>query len=107
MTTNIETRKIELIAFIASLQHEEAVNALEKIVKKLKPKTYKREKSESSFVSDSDIEFFKRPIRKTITADEIALEQNWQPIDEKEMAEIVRRMDIQEPIELLLSQLTK
>jgi len=107
MTANIEKRKIDLIAFIAALQQDEAIKAFEKIVKKLKPKNYKKENSESSIVSEADIEYFKRPVRKTITADELAREQNWQPIDEAKMDELVKLMDIQEPIELLLSQLTK
>lgn len=46
-------------------------------------------------------------MRKTITADGLAREQNWQHIDEAKMDELVKLMDIQEPIELLLSQLTK
>lgn len=107
MTANIGTRKIELITFMAALQQEEAVQAFEKIARKLKPKTYKKEETASLKVSEADIEYFKRPTRKTITADQLAIEQNWQPIDEAKMDELVRLMDIQEPIELLLSQLTK
>ena len=107
MNTNIESRKIELIAFIAALQQEEMLLAFEKILRKLKPKTHEIEDERSSIVSEADIEYYKRPTRKTITVDEIAMEQNWQPIDEAKMDKLVKLMDIQEPIELLLSQLTK
>ena len=68
MITNIESRKVELIAFIALLQQEEA-------------------------------------IRENVTVEDLIKEQNWQPIDENKMDAISKRLDIKEPIELLLSQL--
>lgn len=68
MITNIESRKVELIAFIALLQQEEA-------------------------------------IRENVTVEDLIKEQNWQPIDENKIDAISNRLNIKEPIELLLSQL--
>lgn len=104
MVANIEARKIDLIAFIATLQQEESVIAIEKTVKKLKPYKLKKQK-QTSIVSEADIAYFKRPKPFNITPDELAKAQNWKHTDAKEMSAIVKRMDIQEPIELLLAQL--
>lgn len=104
MVANFEARKIDLIAFIAALQQEESVIAIEKTVKKLKPYKLKKQKN-TSVVSETDIAYFKRPIPFTITPDELARTQNWKHTDVKEMKAIAKRINIQEPIELLLSQL--
>jgi leucyl-tRNA synthetase len=57
-------------------------------------------------LSKVEITHFSRPIREDITVDDLAKEQNWQPIDEQKMDAIVKKMDIKEPIELLMAQLT-
>ncbi len=103
MVTNIESRKVELIAFIVMLQQEEAISAIEKIVQEVK--SSKKQKHEQQMVSEAEVQYFKRPIRENVTVEELIQEQNWQPIDENKMDAIVKRLDIQEPIELLLSQL--
>jgi leucyl-tRNA synthetase len=57
-------------------------------------------------LSKTEITHYSRPIRENITVDDLAKEQNWQPIDEQKMDAIVKKMDIKEPIELLMAQLT-
>lgn len=119
MVTNLEARKLALITFIATLQQEEAMLAFEQLfhefvqkARKPKSKVAKttveplKTRLSKSNISEADIEYFKRPIRATITVDDLVREQNWQLIDEKKMDAIVRKMAITEPIELLLSQLT-
>ncbi len=101
MITNIESRKVELIAFIALLQQEEAIIAIEKTVQQFKSS----KKQYQHIVSEEEVQYFKRPIRENVTVDDLIREQNWQPIDENKMEAIVKRLDIKEPIELLLSQL--
>jgi hypothetical protein len=105
MVANIESRKVNLIAFIASLQQEEVVSAFENIVQQFKPKKNYNTQQEISTVSEADIQYFKRPIRENITVDDLVFEQKWQPINEKKMDEIVKRLGITEPIEDLLAQL--
>ena len=56
-------------------------------------------------VFEAEVQYFKRPIRENVTVEELIREQNWQPIDESKMDAIAKRLDIKEPIELLLSQL--
>ena len=101
MVTNIESRKVELIAFIALLQQEEAISAIEKIVQQFKSS----KKQYQHFVSEAEVQYFKRPMRDNVTVEDLIQEQNWQPIDENKMDAISKRLDIKEPIELLLSQL--
>lgn len=101
MVTNIESRKVELIAFIALLQQEEAISAIEKTVQEVKS----TKKQKQQIVSEAEVQYFKRPIRENVTVEELIQEQNWQPIDENKMDAIAKRLNIQEPIELLLSQL--
>ena len=105
MVSNIESRKIELITFIAALQQEEVIAAIENIAHKFKLPKYTNPKQVLSTLSETEIAYFNRPIRQNITVEELAFEQKWQPIDEKRMDAIVVKLAITEPIELLLSQL--
>jgi hypothetical protein len=101
-TTNIENRKMELISFIITLQQEEAVAAFERIVKRVK----KVAEPVIEQKNELDLAHFARPIRKNITIEELMQEQHSTPIDKATMDAIVKRMNIQEPIEELLAQLT-
>ncbi len=103
MGINIETRKVELIAFIAQLQQEEAISAIEKAVKQYT--RYKNPEYEHQLVSETNVQYFKRPIRDNISIEDLVREQNWKPIDEAKMDAIAQKMDIKEPIELLMAQL--
>ncbi|MEN9612909.1 MAG: hypothetical protein RLZZ628_3723 [Bacteroidota bacterium] len=118
MVTNLETRKLALITFIATLQQEEAMIAFEQLLdefvqkartsqsKAIKTKVEHSTKIKpKSKISKTDLEYFKRPMRADVNVDDLAKEQNWQPIDEKKMDALVQQMAITEPIELLLAQL--
>jgi hypothetical protein len=118
MVTNLETRKLALITFIATLQQEEAMIAFEQLlhefVKKTRQSKSKVPKTDiehvakikpKSKVSKTDIEYFKRPMRADVNVNDLAKEQNWQPIDEKKMDALVQQMAITEPIEFLMAQL--
>lgn len=48
-----------------------------------------------------------KPMRKTITVEQLKKEQNYQPFSKQEYEEIVAELDIQEPVEDLLKMLTK
>ena len=47
-----------------------------------------------------------RPLRKAVTAEQLAHEQGYQKTDWKRVEQLAKEMDIQEPIEDLLAQLT-
>lgn len=48
-----------------------------------------------------------KPMKKTLDVEEMIREQNWKPVDLEEWHRLVEELDIQEPIEQLLAQLTK
>lgn len=102
VATNIENRKMELISFIITLQQEEAVAAFERIVPSLK-KTVKSKKKTSK---KEDLTHFARPIRDDITIEELMQEQQFTVFDRKGFDQIIKKMDVKEPIEELLAQLT-
>lgn len=101
-TTSIENRKMELISFIITLQQEDAVAAFERIVKRVKKVAVPTVEQKNEL----DLAHFARPIRKTITIEELMAEQHSTPINKVRMDSIVKAMDIQEPIEELLALLT-
>ncbi len=101
-TTSIENRKMELISFIITLQQEDAVAAFERIVKRVK----KVAEPAIEQKKELDLAHFARPIRKNITIEELMQEQQFTVFDREGFDEIVKNLDIQEPIEKLLAQLT-
>jgi hypothetical protein len=112
MITNLETRKLALITFITTLQQEEAMIAFEQLLnefasktRKPKSKVPKTRVKPQSRVSKTDVDYFKRPMRADVNVNDLAKEQNWQPIDEKKMDALVQQMAITEPIEFLMAQL--
>ncbi len=92
---------MELISFIITLQQEEAVAAFERIVPSLK-KTVKSKKKTSK---KEDLTHFARPIRDDITIEELMQEQQFTVFDRKGFDQIIKKMDIKEPIEELLAQI--
>jgi hypothetical protein len=102
MVATIEYRKVKLIAFIAALQQEETINALENTIEQFE---FPESNNVSTTITQAELNHFKRPIRENITVEDLVSEQNWQPIDENKMDTIARKLDIKEPIELLMAQL--
>lgn len=102
MVASIECRKVKLIAFIAQLQQEETINALENTIEQFE---FTESNNVSTTITQAELNHFQRPIRENITVEDLVSEQNWQPIDENKMDTIARKLDIKEPIELLMAQL--
>ena len=46
-----------------------------------------------------------KPMRKTITVEEMVQEQDYKGTNKEEFMRLVRELDIQEPLEFLLAQL--
>ena len=103
VATNIENRKLKLISFIITLQQEDAVATFEQIVPRVKKMVKPTKKMR---VNGLDLAHFARPIRETITIEELMQEQQFTVFDREGFDQIVKNMDIQEPIEELLAQLT-
>jgi len=53
------------------------------------------------------LEQLARPIRPHFDLEEIKREQGYQPINREELEELIKELDIQEPLEDLLAMLTK
>ena len=91
MTKNIDNRKIKLIQEISLLKSEVEIYELEKTLKLLKLKS----KHGNIF----------KEIRKTISVEDLKKEQGYKGIDRAEFDKLVEELDIQEPLEELLSML--
>lgn len=121
LNNNIEQRKAQIIAFIASLQNESTIRSFEDVVKYFEKKIAEAETD--NIVSEPQVEYNvrpknktvkidefllnKKPIRKTIDIETLKREQGWKKQDKTKWDALVKELDIQEPIESLISQLTK
>ena len=104
VATNIQTRKMGLISFIITLEKDADVAAFERVV----PSVTKAVRPSKNGQKEAlDLAHFSRPMRENITIEELMREQHSTPIDKAKMDAIVKAMDIQEPIEVLLAQLTR
>lgn len=90
----LREKKIRLASKVLALEDEVLIDKLEKVL--------------TSYLSDKTIDatFFARPIPEDITLEELAKQQHQTPIDKKKMDAIIAALDIEEPIEDLLRQLT-
>ena len=97
-TINLNTRKYELISQVMRIEKEKNVRIIEDFFTQLfyKP-VYEKKYNKEIF----------KPIREDITIEEMIKEQNYTGFDREEFDILVKELDIQEPIEELLNQLTK
>lgn len=91
MTKSIEHRKEKLIQEIVAINSEEEINEVEKSIKQAKLRA-------------TNHNIFK-PMRKTISVDELVKEQNFKGIDRAKFDKLIEALDIQEPLEELLAML--
>lgn len=91
---SIAERKYHLIQLISSIEDEKVLVQIQ-------------EKLEAIRSKEELLAQITKPMKKTLDVEEMKREQNWKPVDKEELQEIIKQMDIQEPIELLLSQLSK
>ena len=91
MTKDLDSRKYKLIQEIMKLDSEEALSKLEEEVESIQ--------QEEVFWTAI------KPLRKTITLEQMIKEQNYKPIEKDEFFKMVDELDIEESIEELLSML--
>ena len=96
MSNNLELRKYHLISLIIALQDEDSLSALEAYL------------SQKSILNTSDLLLTKlaKPMRKTISVEELVKEQDYKSPSLESIRKLAREIDIQEPIEELLKMLT-
>jgi len=92
MTKDLDKRKYQLIRQIMNLDDEKAISRIE---------------HQLEFIhEDSDLWFsIIQPIRKSVSIDEMIEEQGYKPIGKEEFFEMVDELEIEEPLEELLSML--
>lgn len=92
--TDLSERKLELIKEVSEIRDEKDLNQLEEALRLI------RERQER-------IRKYSKPIRKKTDPEAIKRARNFKGHDKEEIFRLIREIDIQEPIELLLSQLSK
>ena len=92
MTLNLDSRKQQLIQRIAQIKEEKHFLMLERYMTDIEQE-------------NTDLEAIFKPVKKTITVEELIEEQNYTGIDKAKMDRLIEEMDIQEPLEDLLEML--
>ncbi len=90
----LNEKKVRLASWVLAMEDEALLDKLEKVL--------------SSYLVDKtvDLDFFARPVREGITVEDLVQQQHTTPIDKVKMDAIATAIDIEEPIEELLEQLT-
>lgn len=93
MTVNMGDRKLRLIQEIMNLKDERALAKLEHEVEAI----------------NKEAPFWEavKPIRQSITLEQMIAEQGYTPIEKEAFYEKVSKIDIEEPLEYLLAQLSR
>ena len=91
MTQHLDDRKNRIIREIMKINDESSLEAIENQLA-VSPSSVLREK-------------ILRPVRATISLEEMIKEQNYQPIEREEFFELATAIGIEESIEELLAQL--
>ena len=91
MTKDLDSRKYKLIQEIMKLDNEKALSKLEEEVEAIQ--------QEEIFWTAI------KPLRRTITLEQMIKEQNYKPIEKDEFFKMVDELEIEESIEELLSML--
>ena len=91
---DIAARKLEIIQAISQMQGEGEISQLEAAVRQIRKQNERNKK-------------YRAIIREKTDPEEIKRIRGFKGHDKEEIFRLIREIDIQEPIELLLSQLTK
>ena len=103
VATNIQTRKMELISLIITLEQDADVAAFERVVPSVKKAVEKPKKRAENV---PNLAHYVSSTRENITIEELMREQQFTVFDREGFDQIVKNLDIKEPIEELLAQLT-
>jgi hypothetical protein len=92
MTQDINTRKYKLIQQIIQLDDEQAISRIEQEVKQ-------------ALSTDEKLNLVIKPIRKSLTIDQMVEEQEYKPIKADEFFNIANEIEWEESLEELLEML--
>ncbi|NUQ26168.1 MAG: hypothetical protein HUU34_19635 [Saprospiraceae bacterium] len=88
----VETKKYKLIEKITSLKDEEVLNKLDLVID---------EYSRGNFILMEIV----KPIREKLDIEQLKKEQYYQGFDKDEVDQLIKEIDLQEPIEELLEMI--
>lgn len=97
MTKTLEAKKMRLIARIIESKDESEVDALAAALRQFRTKRPRKTVVEEQIF---------RPMRKSISVEQLAREQGFKGIDRAAFDKLVADINLQEPVEMLLAQLT-
>ena len=95
--------------FIEQLSEEEKLDLLVQLSKSLKNTRHsstRKNQRKKNPVIDTTLSTLAKPMRKTLTLEDLIHEQNYQGGDQKRFDQKAAKLNILEPIEELLAQLT-
>jgi hypothetical protein len=96
-TQTLEILKQNLNFRITKIDKEESLRQIEKVIDLVEHSPNKKQMEMLKELS--------KPIKEKTDIEEMIREQNWKPIDRKEFDRLVKELDIQEPLEQLLSDI--
>lgn len=93
MTKPLDAKKIALIKQITEMDSEAGLDKVEQTINDIN--------------HQAELDNIFKPMRESISVEELRKEQNYQGIDRDEFFRLIDELDIQEPIEDLLAMLSK
>ena len=92
---DIAARKLEIIQAISKMQGEQEISKVEAAIREILAH------------HERNLKYGVKKIPEKFDADAVRCSRGYRKPDKEEIFRLIREIDIQEPIELLLSQLTK
>ena len=92
MTKNLDSIKFSIIKEIMEIDEETVLTRIKEDISSIRSK-------------NSLLEKVTQPTRTSVSLDDMKKEQNYSPIQKEEFFKLVEEIDIEEPLEDLLSQL--
>ncbi|HRI60743.1 MAG TPA: hypothetical protein PK228_13490 [Saprospiraceae bacterium] len=91
---NIAAQKAYLIKLISAIDNEATLTRLGELAEKIRQQ-------------DELVSMLTKPMPETLDVEAIKRSQNWKGVNREKWNKLIDEMDIQEPVETLLAQLTK
>ncbi|MDZ4681085.1 MAG: hypothetical protein SH848_08215 [Saprospiraceae bacterium] len=92
----LQEKKYRLIEMLMRIEDEQILNAVESQITQVNPKTVNKPSFRDAV----------KPIRKTVSFQELLVEQNYKPIPYETFRKMVSGIGIEEPVEELLNMLS-
>lgn len=98
-------QKNKIVNMLQFVDNQNTLKHIEEILQKELQESAKAKKTDG--LQELMLQEMVKPIRKTITVEQLKKEQDYQPFSMKEYEEMVEELDIRESVDDLLKMLTK